>query len=106
MPSYVNDTPCTIYKGTIVATCELIKETDIQENKDVNMSNVQHDVKKVATLPSHIENVYERGITCLDKNQQKSYIQNLKLPSLFLTNTGLEFQGLIDCSITACLTIF
>jgi hypothetical protein len=31
----VNDTPCTIYKGTIVATCELIKETDIQENKDV-----------------------------------------------------------------------
>jgi hypothetical protein len=36
----VNDTPCTIYKGTIVATCELIKETDIQENKDVNMSNV------------------------------------------------------------------
>jgi predicted aspartyl protease len=69
----VNDTPCTIYKGTIVATCELIKETDIQENKDVNMSNVQHDVKKVATLPSHIENVYERGITCLDENQQKSY---------------------------------
>jgi hypothetical protein len=27
----------------------------------------------VATLPSHIENVYERGITCLDENQQKSY---------------------------------
>jgi hypothetical protein len=51
----------------------LIKETDIQENKDVNMSNVQHDVKKVATLPSHIENVYERGINCLDENQQKSY---------------------------------
>jgi hypothetical protein len=47
----VNDTLCTIYKGTIVATCELIKETDIQENKGVNMSNVQHDVKKVATLP-------------------------------------------------------
>jgi hypothetical protein len=69
----VNDTPCTIYKGTIVATCELIKETDIQENKGVNMSNVQHDVKKVATLPSHIENVYERGIICLDENQQKSY---------------------------------
>jgi hypothetical protein len=42
------------------------------ENKDVNMSNVQHDVKKVATLPSHIENVYERGITCVDENQQKS----------------------------------
>jgi hypothetical protein len=37
------------------------------------MSNVQHDVTKVATLPSHIENVYERGITCLDENQQKSY---------------------------------
>jgi hypothetical protein len=34
---------------------------------------VQHDVKKVATLPSHIENVYEMGITCLDENQQKSY---------------------------------
>jgi hypothetical protein len=35
----VNDTPCTIYKGTIVATCELIKETNIQENKDVNTTN-------------------------------------------------------------------
>jgi hypothetical protein len=29
-------------------------------------------------------------------------MQNLKLPSLFLTNAGLEFQGLIDCSITSC----
>jgi hypothetical protein len=69
----VNDTPCTIYKGTIVATCELIKETDIPENKGVNMSNVQHDVKKVATLSSHIEIVYKRSISCLDENQQKSY---------------------------------
>jgi hypothetical protein len=80
----VNDTPCTIYKDTIVATCELIKETDIQDNKGVNMYNVQLDVKKVATLPSHIENVYERGTTCLDENQQQSYKELLIVPNDFL----------------------
>jgi hypothetical protein len=62
----------------------LIKETDIQENKGVNMYNVQHDVKKVATLPSHIENVYERGTTCLDENQQQSYKELLIVPNDFL----------------------
>jgi hypothetical protein len=30
----------------------------LAENKGVIMSNVQHDVKQLATLPSHIENVY------------------------------------------------
>jgi hypothetical protein len=58
----VNSEPCTLYKGTIVATCNKISEEDIQSYEMVNnvaIAKSQNLLSKDRQLPAHLQNVFE-----------------------------------------------
>lgn len=70
----VNSEPCTFYKGTIVATCNKIREENIQSYEMVNnvtKTKSQHLLSKDRQLPAHLQNVFESGQVGLDKDQNK-----------------------------------
>jgi hypothetical protein len=72
----VNSEPCTLYKGTIVATCNKIREEDIQSYETVNnvaKTKSQHLLSKDRQLHAHLQNVFESGQVGLYKDQNEKF---------------------------------
>ncbi|CAC5374211.1 unnamed protein product [Mytilus coruscus] len=70
----VNNEPCTLYKGTIIATCNKVNEEDIQTSEFVNnVAGDQATVNKGRQLPDYLLVVYESCQVNLDKAQSEKF---------------------------------
>jgi hypothetical protein len=100
----VNSEPCTLYKGTIVATCNKIRKENIQSYETVNnvaKTKSQHLLSKDRQLPAHLRNVFESGQVGLDKDQNEKF-RNLLIEysSIFSeTSDDIGFTDLVEHTI-------
>ncbi|CAC5414110.1 unnamed protein product [Mytilus coruscus] len=70
----VNYEPCTLYKGTIIATCNKVNEEDIQFSEFVNSeAGGQATVNKGRQLPDYLLEVFESSQANLDKDQSGKF---------------------------------
>ena len=70
----VNDESCTLYKGTVVATCSKIKESDVQSSEFVNnVAKSHNELYKGKQLPIHLIDMYESCQTGLKEGQKKIF---------------------------------
>ncbi|CAC5407734.1 unnamed protein product [Mytilus coruscus] len=92
----VNNEPCTLYKGTIIATCNKFKEEDIQTSEFVN--NVfagQATVNKGRQLPDYLLEIYESSQVNLDKDQSEKF-KDLLIEYNNIFSKSSEDIGLTD----------
>ncbi|CAC5413344.1 unnamed protein product [Mytilus coruscus] len=70
----INNEPCTLYKGTIIATCNKINEEDIQTSDFVNnVACGQATINKGRQLPDYLHEVFESSQVNLDKDQSEKF---------------------------------
>lgn len=70
----VQDKPCTLYEGAIVAHCHRITDNNIQTSEVVNsIASGSDESKKGGQLPSHLLDVYESSKEDLDENQRDEF---------------------------------
>ena len=68
------DEPCKLYKGTNIATCMKIAETDVQRSevvKNVHTNSRANNQKK--QLPEHLIETYESGKEHLNDEQREKF---------------------------------
>ncbi|CAG2223534.1 unnamed protein product [Mytilus edulis] len=92
----LNKEPCTLYKGTIIATCNKVDEEDIQTSEFVNsVAGSQTIVNKGRQLPDYLHDVFESNQANLDKDQKETF-RDLLIEYSDIFSKSSEDIGLTD----------
>ncbi|VDI23711.1 Hypothetical predicted protein [Mytilus galloprovincialis] len=92
----LNKEPCTLYKGTIIATCNKVDEEDIQTSEFVNsVAGGQTIVNKGRQLPDYLHEVFESNQANLDKDQKEKF-RDLLIEYSDIFSKSSEDIGLTD----------
>ncbi|CAG2250324.1 unnamed protein product [Mytilus edulis] len=92
----LNKEPCTLYKGTIIATCNKVDEEDIQTSEFVNsVAGGQAIVNKGRQLPDYLHEVFESSQANLDKDQKEKF-RDLLIEYSDIFSKSSEDIGLTD----------
>ena len=92
----LNKEPCTLYKGTIIATCNKVDEEDIQTSEFVNsVAGSQTIVNKGRQLPDYLHEVFESNQANLDKDQKEKF-RDLLIEYSDIFSKSSEDIGLTD----------
>ncbi|CAC5386872.1 unnamed protein product [Mytilus coruscus] len=92
----MNNEPCTLYKGTIIATCNKINEEDIQTFEFVNnVAGGQATINKGRQLPDYLHEVFESSEVNLDKDQSEKF-KDLLMEYSNIFSKSSEDIGLTD----------
>ncbi|CAG2197901.1 unnamed protein product [Mytilus edulis] len=92
----MNKEPCTLYKGTIIATCNKVDEEDIQTSEFVNsVAGGQAIVNKGRQLPDYLHEVFESNQANLDKDQKEKF-RDLLIEYSDIFSKSSEDIGLTD----------
>ncbi|CAC5382458.1 unnamed protein product [Mytilus coruscus] len=91
----INNEPCTLYKGTIIATCNKVNEEDIQTSEFVNKTGGQATINKGRRLPDYLHEVFESSQVNLDKDQSEKF-KDLLMEYSNIFSKSSEDIGLTD----------
>ncbi|CAC5386056.1 unnamed protein product [Mytilus coruscus] len=92
----INNEPCTLYKGTIIATCNKVNEEDIQTSEFVkNVAGGQATINKGRQLPDYLHEVFASSQVNLDKDQSEKF-KDLLMEYSNIFSKSSEDIGLTD----------
>ncbi|CAC5395695.1 Retrovirus-related Pol polyprotein from transposon 297,Retrovirus-related Pol polyprotein from transposon 17.6 [Mytilus coruscus] len=92
----INNEPCTLYKGTIIATRNKVNEEDIQTSEFVNnVAGGQATLNKGRQLPDYLHEVFESSQVNLDKDQSEKF-KDLLMEYSNIFSKSSEDIGLTD----------
>ncbi|CAC5389473.1 unnamed protein product [Mytilus coruscus] len=92
----INNEPCTLYKGTFIATCNKINEEDIQTSEFVNnVAGGRATINKGRQLPGYLHEVFESSQVNLDKDQSEKF-KDLLMEYSNIFSKSSEDIGLAD----------